>query len=85
MNEMRQRATNTPHTTTKGTLPQRNPGIETKKLPKAVATNQPPIMVPLSLGGATFDTNEMPIGESNNSPNVNTKYVLMSQLGDTVL
>ena len=70
MNEMRQRATNTPHTATKGTLPQRKPGIDTSMLPAAVATNQPPIMVPLSLGGATFDTNYMPMGESNSSPKV---------------
>ena len=55
---------------TKGTLPQRKPGIDTSMLPAAVATNQPPIMVPLSLGGATFDTNEMPMGESNSSPKV---------------
>jgi proton-dependent oligopeptide transporter, POT family len=39
MNEIRQRATNTPHTTTKGTLPQRKPGIDTNILPAAVATN----------------------------------------------
>ena len=39
--------------------------------------------MPLYFGGATFVTNEMPIGLNNNSANVNTKYVLMSQFGDT--
>ena len=45
--------------------------------------NQQPIIMPLYFGGATFVTNEMPIGLNNNSANVNTKYVLMSQFGDT--
>ena len=39
--------------------------------------------MPLYFGGATFVTNEMPIGLNNNSANVKTKYVLMSQFGDT--
>lgn len=39
--------------------------------------------MPLYFGGATFVTNEIPIGLNNNSANVNTKYVLMSQFGDT--
>ena len=45
--------------------------------------NQHPIIMPLYFGGATFVTNEIPIGLSNNSANVKTKYVLMSQFGDT--
>ena len=39
----------------------------------AVATNQPPIIMPLYFGGATFETKEMPIGESSSSPKVRTR------------
>ena len=46
------------------------PGIETNLFPSAVATNQPPIIIPLYFGGATFVTSEMPIGDSNNSAKV---------------
>ena len=63
---------NTPHTTISG-APHINEGILTNRLPIAVATNQPPIIIPAYFGGATLDTNEIPIGESNNSANVNTR------------
>ena len=49
------------------------PPTTTSWLPIAVATNHPPIIMPLYLGGATFDTNEIPIGESNSSPKVSTR------------
>ena len=68
-----QRIMNTLHTTVNGSLPQRNPPTLTRRLPKAVATNQPPIIAPLYFGGATFDTNDIPIGLSNNSPKVRTR------------
>ena len=41
-------------------------------LPIAVATNQPPIMMPRCLGGATLDTSASPIGDNMSSPNVST-------------
>lgn len=50
--------------------PHMMPGIITNWLPKAVAPNQRPIIKPAYLGGATFVTNEIPIGESNNSAKV---------------
>src|ERR1044071_8664274 len=53
-------------------------------LPTAVATNQPPIIRPRILIGATFDTSASPIGESINSPNVTTPYEKMSHIGDTL-
>ena len=68
----KQMPTNTPHTTVSD-APHINAGMLTKKLPIAVATNQPPIIIPAYLGGATFDTKEMPIGESNSSAKVNIK------------
>ena len=68
--ESKQRTINTDHTTVRLKPPQRSPPTATRKLPIAVATNQPPIIIPLYFGGATFDTNEIPIGESNNSAKV---------------
>ena len=62
-------AANTPQTTV-NEAPHINDGIATRKLPRAVATNQPPIIIPAYFGGATLVTNEIPIGESNNSANV---------------
>ena len=71
--ESKQRTMNTDQTIVKGIPPQRKPPTETSILPIAVATNQPPIIKPLYFGGATFVTNEIPIGESNNSAKVSTK------------
>ena len=71
--ESKQSTTNTVHTNHKGRPPQRKPPTATSILPNAVATNQPPIIRPLSLGGATFDTNEIPIGERSNSAKVSTR------------
>ena len=70
--ETRQITARTPHISVR-LEPHINAGIATRKLPMAVATNQPPIIIPLYLGGATFDTNEMPIGESSNSAKVNIR------------
>ena len=78
----RQIPVNTPQTTV-SEAPHIRAGIDTRKLPSAVATNQPPIIIPLYFGGATFVTNEIPIGESNNSANVSTRYVEINQFGDT--
>ena len=78
----RQIPVNTPQTTV-NEAPHIRAGIATRKLPIAVATNQPPIIIPLYFGGATFVTNEIPIGESNNSANVSTRYVEINQFGDT--
>jgi hypothetical protein len=77
--ESKQRTMNTVHTDHNGRPAQRKPPTATNMLPIAVATNQPPIIKPLSFGGATFDTNEIPIGESNNSANVRIKYVKINQ------
>ena len=77
--ESKQRTMNTVHTDHKGRPAQRKPPTATKRLPIAVATNQPPIIKPLSFGGATFDTNEIPMGESNNSAKVRTRYVRINQ------
>ena len=66
----KQTSMNTPQHNQSGTVPQRTPPTSTNWLPMAVETNHPPIIMPLYLGGATFDTNDMPIGESNNSPKV---------------
>ena len=35
--------------------------------------HEPPIIIPLYFGGATLDTKEMPMGDNNNSANVNTR------------
>ena len=77
--ESKQRTMNTVHTDHKGRPAHKKPPTATNMLPIAVATNQPPIIKPLSLGGATFDTNEIPMGESNNSANVSTRYVKINQ------
>ena len=74
--EMRQSTINTLHTHHNGRLPQRYPPTLTRMLPIAVATNHPPIIIPLYFGGATLETNEIPIGLSNSSPNVSTRYVV---------
>lgn len=71
--ERRQRTMNTVQTAHRGIPPQRNPPTATSRLPMAVAPNQPPIIIPLYWGGATFETNEIPIGESNSSAKVNTR------------
>ncbi len=59
------------------------PGIITNWLPMAVAPNQRPIIKPAYFGGATFDTNEIPIGESRSSANVRMRYVEMRRLALT--
>ena len=71
--ESKQSTINTAHTDHKGIPAHRKPPTATNMLPIAVATNQPPIIKPLSFGGATFDTNEIPIGESKSSANVRIK------------
>ena len=71
--ESKQSPARTPQTTTSGTLHHKSAGITVRKLPMAVATNQPPIIIPLYLGGATFDTKEMPIGERRSSAKVRTR------------
>ena len=43
------------------------------KLPKAVAVNQRPWHKPNKFLGATFDTNDKPSGEMNNSATVKKK------------
>ena len=68
--ERRQRMMNTPQTDQSGRPAQRKPPTDTRKLPIAVATNHPPIIIPLSFGGATLDTNEIPIGERRSSAKV---------------
>ena len=78
----RQIAMSTPQTTVSD-APHMSAGIATRKLPMAVATNQPPIIIPAYLGGATFVTNEIPMGERRSSANVSTRYVEINQLGDT--
>ena len=62
-----------PHTMVNAWSPQIMAGTEVNKLPMAVATNQPPIIIPFILGGATLETKLIPIGERNNSAKVNTK------------
>ena len=71
--EIKHNAMNTDHTIVRLRPPQRKPPTATSILPNAVATNQQPIIIPLYLGGATFDTNEIPMGESNSSAMVSTK------------
>ena len=68
--ESKQRMMNTPQTIHKGRSPQRYPPTLTSLFPIAVAPNHPPIIKPLYLGGATFDTKEIPIGDNRSSPNV---------------
>ena len=57
--------------------------INSNWFPIAVAASQPPCMVPLYCGGATFDTNEIPIGLRKSSAIVRIKYVPMSRYGVT--
>ena len=68
--ESKHNVMNTAQTDHNGSPAQRKPPTETRMLPKAVATNQPPIIRPLYLGGATFETKEIPIGESSNPAKV---------------
>ena len=70
---------NTVQTDHNGKPAQRKPPTETRRLPMAVATNQHPIIIPLYFGGATFETKEIPIGESRSSAKVRMRYVTMSQ------
>ena len=79
----RQMPMSTPHTTVKGAFHIRA-GIATRKLPRAVATNHPPIIIPAYLGGATFVTNEIPMGDRRSSAKVRMRYVEINQLGDTL-
>ncbi len=65
--------TKTAQTPQTGNTDQNKPTTPTSILPIAVAANQPPIIEPLYFGGATFDTNEIPIGLKNNSAIVNIK------------
>ena len=51
-------------------MPHKMPGTITSWFPIAVAPNQRPIIKPAYFGGATFDTNEIPIGERRSSANV---------------
>ena len=69
----RQRPAKTSHTVVSERPPQRMPPTLTRRLPMAVATNQPPIIMPLYFGGATLLTKEMPMGESSSSPKVSTR------------
>ena len=60
----------------------KKPPTDTRRLPIAVATNQPPIIIPFNFGGATLLTNEIPIGERSNSANVRIRYVRINQYAD---
>ena len=71
-----------PHTKGRGRF-HMCPGIETNLFPIAVATNHPPIIIPLYLLGATLLTKEIPIGDNNNSAKVKMSYVLTKRLGFT--
>lgn len=72
--ETRHKMMNTHQTCHNGNVvPHKNEPTAVSMLPIAVATNQPPIIIPLYWGGATFETNDIPIGESSSSPNVSTK------------
>ena len=70
--EHKQSDASTPQTISSD-CPHNRAGMLTSKLPTAVATNQPPIIIPLYLGGATFETNEMPIGDKSSSAKVRMK------------
>ena len=80
--EIRHNTMKTDHTRVKGRSFHKYPPTLTRKLPMAVATNHPPIIAPLYFGGATLLTKLIPIGLSNNSPNVSTRYVPINQLPD---
>ena len=67
----------------RGMIFQKNPITPTKRLPIDVAANQPPCIKPLYFGGATLETNEIPIGLKNNSAPVRTKYIVISHTGLT--
>lgn len=54
-----------------------------KRFPKAVATNQIPIICPILPAGASLVTEERPTGDSANSPTVKKKYITTNQAGDT--
>ncbi len=49
----------------------------------AVAPNQHPIIAPLYFGGATFETNDIPMGDNSSSANVSIRYTPISRLGET--
>ena len=55
--------------------------INNNELPTAVAPNQAPCIIPWYLGGATFDTNEIPRGLINSSAMVSIRYVPISKNG----
>ena len=71
--ESRQQTTRIIQSVPSGTLIHRHPITPTRLVPIAVAANQPPCMRPLYLGGATLETNEMPIGLRKSSAIVSRK------------
>jgi hypothetical protein len=73
--DSRQAITNTSHKPHNGRNPHNHPPTKRRKLPIPVAANQPPCMVPLYFGGATLETNDIPIGLKNNSAMVRMKLV----------
>jgi hypothetical protein len=68
-----QHVINIAHKAHKSSFPQKILPINKNLLPTAVANNQPPCINPWKRGGATFETNESPIGLRNNSAIVRTR------------
>ena len=66
-------ATNTTHVAQIGICSYNIAPINSNWLPKAVAPNQHPCIIPWYWGGATFDTKDIPSGLINNSAIVRIK------------
>jgi len=64
---------NTSQSVLRLTLSHRSVPINSNLFPTAVARSHPPCIRPWNLEGATFDTNDNPIGLRNSSATVSTR------------
>ena len=81
--ESRQHTIKISHNCERSSLPQKKLPTTSNLLPTAVASSQPPCIRPWKRGGATFETNDRPIGLRKSSAIVRIRYELISQYGIT--
>src|ERR1035437_7839159 len=82
--DVRQQMINTSQSCHSSTLSQRSVPTKSSLFPTAAARSQPPCISPWKRAGATFDTNDKPIGLRNSSAIVSTRQILMSQYDETL-
>ena len=64
-------------------MPYLPPQKPAKMFPKKLVKNQVPIHSDKNCRGASFDTNDSPIGDKHNSDNVIIKYTRINHSGET--